>query len=225
MQVHRINANTIKVSMNAEELKERGITILDLLGNKDEIQKFFYDILSEVDTEHEFTKEQPVTFQVMPSNSGLELLISKVPDGEEKPKSNKDDPLRQLLEGLGEKNFKPANADTIFGSSNGKSESSKEDLNSNRRIFKFENIDSAISLADALVVPELASSLYVYRHTYYLDCAFLDSGFSEIKPSDAWVIANEFGQGMTEKEFAPIKKMGKCLIRQDALNNLRQYFD
>lgn len=224
MQVHRINANTIKVSMNAEELKERGITILDLLGNKNEIQKFFYEILSEVDTEHEFTKEQPVTFQVMPSNSGLELLISKVPDGEEKEKPAKDDPLRQLLEGLGEKNLKPASADTIFGSSKGKN-NSNEEVNENRRIFKLENIEAAISLADALVVPELASSLYVYRHTYYLDCAFLDSGFSEMKPADAWIIANEFGQGMTEKEFAPIKKMGKCLIRQDALDNLRHYFD
>ena len=224
MQVHRINANTIKVSMNAEELKERGITILDLLGNKNEIQKFFYEILSEVDTEHEFTKEQPVTFQVMPSNSGLELLISKVPDGEEKEKPAKDDPLRQILEGLGEKNLKPASADTIFGSSKGKN-NSNEEVNENRRIFKLENIEAAISLADALVVPELASSLYVYRHTYYLDCAFLDSGFSEMKPADAWIIANEFGQGMTEKEFAPIKKMGKCLIRQDALDNLRHYFD
>lgn len=225
MQVHRINANTIKVSMNAEELKERGITILDLLGNKNEIQKFFYDILSEVDTEHEFTKEQPVTFQVMPSNSGLELLISKVPDGKEKDKPAEDDPLRQLLEGLGEKNFKPATAETIFDSSNKKNNNSTEDVNSNRRIFKLENIEAAISLADALVVPELASSLYVYRHIYYLDCAFLDSGFSEMKPADAWVIANEFGQGMTEKEFAPIKKMSKCLIRQDALNNLRHYFE
>lgn len=210
--------------MNAEELKERGITILDLLGNKNEIQKFFYEILSEVDTEHEFTKEQPVTFQVMPSNSGLELLISKVPDGEEKEKPAKDDPLRQLLEGLGEKKLKPASADTIFGSSKGKN-NSNEEVNENRRIFKLENIEAAISLADALVVPELASSLYVYRHTYYLDCAFLDSGFSEMKPADAWIIANEFGQGMTEKEFAPIKKMGKCLIRQDALDNLRHYFD
>lgn len=224
MQVHRINANTIKVSMNAEELKERGITILDLLGNKNEIQKFFYDILSEVDTEHEFTKEQPVTFQVMPSNSGLELLISKVPDGEEKEKPAKDDPLRQLLEGLGEKNFNSTSADAIFDSSKDKN-NSNEEVNENRRIFKLENIEAAISLADALMVPELASSLYVYRHTYYLDCAFLDSGFSEMKPADAWVIANEFGQGMTEKEFAPIKKMGKCLIRQDALDNLRHYFD
>lgn len=47
----------------------------------------------------------------------------------------------------------------------------------------------------------------------------------ELKPEDTWVIANEYGNGMTEKQFQKIKKNAKCLIRQDALGNLRQYFD
>ena len=80
MEVHRISENTIRVTMDADELKERGITMLDLLGNKSQIQHFFYQILSEVDTDHTFAKGDPVTFQVMPSSSGLELLISKVPE-------------------------------------------------------------------------------------------------------------------------------------------------
>ena len=75
MEVHRISENTIRVTMDADELKERGITMLDLLGNKSQIQHFFYQILSEVDTDHTFAKGDPVTFQVMPSSSGLELLI------------------------------------------------------------------------------------------------------------------------------------------------------
>ena len=50
MEVHRISENTIRVTMDADELKERGITMLDLLGNKSQIQHFFYQILSEVDS-------------------------------------------------------------------------------------------------------------------------------------------------------------------------------
>ena len=49
--------------------------------------------------------------------------------------------------------------------------------------------------------------------------------WDELKPEDTWVIANEYGNGMTEKQFQKIKKNAKCLIRQDALGNLRQYFD
>lgn len=157
MEVHRISENTIRVTMDADELKERGITMLDLLGNKSQIQHFFYQILSEVDTDHTFAKGDPVTFQVMPSSSGLELLISKVPDSDEDVSDNPNDQLRDLLKGLG------------AGSDN--------------------------------------------------------DNYVELKPEDTWVIANEYGNGMTEKQFQKIKKNAKCLIRQDALGNLRQYFD
>ena len=192
MEVHRISENTIRVTMDADELKERGITMLDLLGNKSQIQHFFYQILSEVDTDHTFAKGDPVTFQVMPSSSGLELLISKVLDSDDrKTKINNQDKL----------------------------------ISDNRRVFKIDSIDLVAALADALKVDGLASSLYTYHHEYYLDLAYLDDNYVELKPEDTWVIANEYGNGMTEKQFQKIKKNAKCLIRQDALGNLRQYFD
>ncbi|MBD5430328.1 adaptor protein MecA [Lactobacillus sp.] len=218
MQVHRISKNTIRVTMDADELKERGITMLDLLGNKSQIQHFFYDILGEVDTDHTFAKNDPVTFQVMPSSSGLELLISKVPDDQDEGDNSQQDQLRQLLEGLGQ----DASNDEI---NNQQPKNSTEEVIDSRRIFKIKNIDLVIGLADSLKVDGLASSLYVYRHNYYLDLAFLDHGLVEMTPSDAWVIANEFGTGMTEKKFRRIKNQAKCLIMQDALGNLRHYFD
>lgn len=217
MEVHRISENTIRVTMDADELKERGITMLDLLGNKSQIQHFFYQILSEVDTDHTFAKVDPVTFQVMPSSSGLELLISKVPDSDEDVSDNPNDQLRDLLKGLG------------AGSDNDdrKTEINDQDklISDNRRVFKIDSIDLVAALADALKVDGLASSLYTYHHEYYLDLAYLDDNYVELKPEDTWVIANEYGNGMTEKQFQKIKKNAKCLIRQDALGNLRQYFD
>ncbi|HBG91548.1 MAG TPA: adaptor protein MecA, partial [Lactobacillus acetotolerans] len=78
MQVNHIDENTIRVRINKEELAQRGLKVLDLLGDKNKIQHFFYSILDEVDTDHTFTKNAPVTFQVMPNNGGLDLLITKV---------------------------------------------------------------------------------------------------------------------------------------------------
>lgn len=98
-------------------------------------------------------------------------------------------------------------------------------ISDNRRVFKIDSIDLVAALADALKVDGLASSLYTYHHEYYLDLAYLDDNYVELKPEDTWVIANEYGNGMTEKQFQKIKKNAKCLIRQDALGNLRQYFD
>ena len=63
MQVDHINENTIRVRINKNELAHRGLKVLDLLGDKQKIQQFFYSILSEVDTDHTFTQGVPVTFR------------------------------------------------------------------------------------------------------------------------------------------------------------------
>ena len=217
MEVHRISENTIRVTMDADELKERGITMLDLLGNKSQIQHFFYQILSEVDTDHTFAKGDPVTFQVMPSSSGLELLISKVPDSDDDSSNNPNDQLRDLLKGLGAGDDDQRKTEI--------NDDREKLVSDNRRVFKLDSIDLVAALADALKVEGLASSLYTYHHEYYLDLAYLDDNYVELKPEDTWVIANEYGNGMTEKQFQRIKKNTKCLIGQDALENIREYFD
>ena len=217
MQVHRINENTIQVNIDAAELKERGITMLDLLGNKSQIQSFFYQILNEVDGDHTFAKDDPVTFQVMPSSSGLELLISKVGANQDSNDAN-DDQLKQLLDGLGDLGEKSDTRKTLI--SDQTSQSSKV----NRQVYVLDNIDMVAGLADALKVEGLASSLYTYLHQYYLDLAFLDDNYIEMKPADAWAIANEFGNNISLKKFQKIKIKAKQLIEEDALGNLRQYF-
>ena len=198
MEVHRISENTIRVTMDADELKERGITMLDLLGNKSQIQHFFYQILSEVDTDHTFAKGDPVTFQVMPSSSGLELLISKVPDSDDDSSNNPNDQLRDLLKGLGAGDDDQRKTEI--------NDDREKLVSDNRRVFKLDSIDLVAALADALKVEGLASSLYTYHHEYYLDLAYLDDNYVELKPEDTWVIANEYGNGMTEKQFQRIKK-------------------
>ncbi|QNQ80746.1 adaptor protein MecA [Lactobacillus sp. PV034] len=221
MQVHRINENTIQVNIDADELKERGITMLDLLGNKSQIQNFFYQILNEVDGDHSFAKDDPVTFQVMPSGSGLELLISKVGNNVSDQSDKGDAQLKQLLDGLGD--LQKTGDKNAFRKT--KIEEETPDLlQSQRRIYVLKGIEMVAGLADTLKVEGLASSLYTYLHQYYLDLAFLDDNYIEMKPEDAWVIANEFGNNISLKKFNKIKPKAKRLIEEDALGNLRQYF-
>lgn len=218
MQVRKINESTIQVSMDVDELKQRGVTMLDLLGNKNQIQKFFYQILQEVDVDHTFAKNEPVTFQVMPSNTGLELLISKSVEGED---NQVPDQLQQLLAGLDKKASKDDRNTEIVNDSD--SNANVELAENTRRVFKLKNIDYVVGLADSLFVDGLASSLYIYHHEYYLDLAFIDE-YAEMKPNDVWAIANEFGLGMSMKKFNKIKPKAKPIIFQDALGNLRHYF-
>ncbi len=242
MQVDHINENTIRVRINKDELAHRGLKVLDLLGDKQKIQQFFYSILSEVDTDHNFTQGVPVTFQVMPNNGGLDLMITKI-------KPDDADNLRQMIE--------PMNSDTNQTQAEPDSrrsffdldpkddvnteldpikeeqlESSNQDNAANTQYLKFQNhhsysfdkLGNIVELADSLKVSDLASSLYYLRGKYYLKLAFLDENYAELKPTDTWAIANEYGIKIDDEEMKTVKETGKCLLNRDALEYIRYYF-
>ncbi|AXY25108.1 hypothetical protein CL176_03165 [Suicoccus acidiformans] len=77
MEMEHINENLIKVLIDAEDLEKRGINFLDLIGDQQSVERFFYSILEEVDVDHHFRESETVTFQVMPNRDGLELYISR----------------------------------------------------------------------------------------------------------------------------------------------------
>lgn len=242
MQVDHINENTIRVRINKNELAHRGLKVLDLLGDKQKIQQFFYSILSEVDTDHTFTQGVPVTFQVMPNNGGLDLMITKI-------KPDDADNLRQMIEPMNsETNQTQAEPDSrrsffdldpkddvnteLDPIKEEKLESSNQENAVNIQYWKFQNhhsysfdeLGNLVELADSLKVSDLASSLYYLRGKYYLKLAFLDENYAELKPADAWAIANEYGIKIDDEEMKMVKETGKCLLNRDALDYIRYYF-
>lgn len=242
MQVDHINENTIRVRINKNELAHRGLKVLDLLGDKQKIQQFFYSILSEVDTDHTFTQGVPVTFQVMPNNGGLDLMITKI-------KPDNADNLRQMIEPMNsETNQTQAEPDSrrsffdldpkddvnteLDPIKEEKLESSNQENAVNTQYWKFQNhhsysfdeLGNLVELADSLKVSDLASSLYYLRGKYYLKLAFLDENYAELKPADAWAIANEYGIKIDDEEMKTVKETGKCLLNRDALDYIRYYF-
>lgn len=242
MQVDHINENTIRVRINKSELAHRGLKVLDLLGDKQKIQQFFYSILSEVDTDHTFTQGVPVTFQVMPNNGGLDLMITKI-------KPDDADNLRQMIEpmnsGTNQTQAEPDSRRSFFDLDpkddvnteldpikEEKLESSNQENAVNIQYWKFQNhhsysfdeLGNLVELADSLKVSDLASSLYYLRGKYYLKLAFLDENYAELKPADAWAIANEYGIKIDDEEMKTVKETGKCLLNRDALDYIRYYF-
>lgn len=213
MQVDHIDENTVRVRITKQELENRGVKILDLLGDKTKIQQFFYSILDEIDTDHNFADNTPVTFQVMPNNGGLDLLISKVPG----MKPGTFPPI----DGDKRRSFFDLDDDT----ESKKEQKDEEDWSKQKRqLYRFDDLGIVVELADNLKVSDLAASLYYLKGKYYLDLAFLDEDYAELTPADAWTIANEYGIRVEGSEIDYVKRAGKTIFRQDALGNLRQYF-
>ena len=232
MQVEHINENTIRVRINKAELEKRGLKVLDLLGDKDKIQQFFYSILDEIDTDHSFSQDAPVTFQVMPNNGGLDLLITKTTEKDR-------DKLSKLFENdfgdLKKSKFGDSRRSFLDLEDDGTNDVGTTDSNKpkvkkafwklqKKQAYSFNDFNDVTELAGSLLASDLSSSLYFERGLFYLDLAFIDENYVEIKPEDAWIIANEYGTKVKTADMARIRTTSKCLIERDALEQLRHYF-
>ena len=90
--------------------------------------------------------------------------------------------------------------------------------------YCFNDLNQVVELADSLLAADLESSLYFERGKFYLELTFTDTDYAEIKPADAWAIANEYGIKVKANEMARVRINGKQIIAHDDLGCLRHYF-
>ena len=217
MEMEHINDNTIRVLIKSEDLADRGITFLDLLGNHNEIENFFYSILEEVDIEEEFKGSEAVTFQVLPKGDGLELFISKnitpedIEEMGEFVEGFSDEPgeaLRQTIADQLQENSKETEAKPL------------------PRTFIFEMVDfeQMVLLAKEIQLDGVLSNLYSMAGFYFLELEFLDELISHGQIEDSLAYLAEFARRSTATSEV-LAEHGKLLMERDALALTRYYFE
>lgn len=220
MEMEHINDNTIRVIIKNEDLEARGITLLDLMGNKKDIERFFYSILEEVDEKAEFQDSDSVTFQVLPNRNGLELLISKnlgLPEGfpflDLDDEADEED-IQELQSLLKEK----IEHEQAF------KEASDEDLmDTTNQVFYVPNFEDLLALSDNVKIENGLSNLYVYEDKYYLELVYVDELTDyELNKNRALVL--EYAQ--PSQYLGPyLQEHGKLLMKRTALELLSYYFN
>lgn len=243
MEMEKVNENTIRVLLGNEDLTERGITVLDLLGNQKEIESFFFSILEEVDKDHEFRDNDAVTFQLIPNQNGLELFITKVdPNKDNNPmdvkKSDLPDPEQQkdysnmgvgseLAEYIRKQiagNSDLAKKATLDDDGDGVSGYLDENADDQYHyIVSFEDFEDFISLAKAFKYEGSITNLYNLDGKYYLELVFFGDQMSPSEIQDAMALVYEYGK--KEKfESSVVKERGKCLMEHAAIELARYHF-
>lgn len=220
MEMDRLNENTIRVILSTEDLQERGVTFLDLLGNKKQIETFFYSILDEVDKNHVFTNNEPVTFQIMPNKEGLELLISKSDDSE----GSGSLPLNGLQNSVGaSENNNLDKVGTEEYDSDTAPYLNDPDTPTKTVIVEFKDFEDYVQLANLLHLESGISNLFEYNDKYYLQLILFTDEMHEMTYSDVLALLSEYSF-KTKVTAAVLSEYGQEIMSKTALELTRYYF-
>ncbi|MFC6180075.1 adaptor protein MecA [Lactiplantibacillus daowaiensis] len=242
MEMERINEDTIRVLIGNDDLNERGIRVLDLLGNHKQIESFFYSILEEVDVDHQFQDNDAVTFQVLPNRNGLELFISKnsenlqdtIAKATQSPNQSGDHDMQDDVSDYLKR--KLMQTDTDGGDQpQGVQHNQTKDTNdldpyiddpdtpTKEYVLKFDNFEDVISLAQIFRPDGLASNLFKYRDNYYLELVFFVDQSSTGIIQDDVAVALEYAH-RTKVTADVLLEHGEKVMSNAALETVRHYF-
>lgn len=247
MEMERINDDTIRVLVTNDDLADRSISVIDLLGNQEEIEKFFRSILEEVDVDNDFAENEAVTFQVLPNRNGLELFISKNVEnnnlmtdmmenimGDRDNVESKDDVTDTLLEQLlghdtsddqpKRPRQKAGNRVNDATSVTGGPENVVEKTIS-PVILKFADFEMVIQLAQALRGKHVfEDSMLIEYHSEYFVELTLDTTLPKDELINITAIAREFGT-LTPVAAEVLGEHGRVIFANAAIESVLKYFN
>lgn len=230
MEMEHINKNTIRVLIDNNDLSARGITILDLLGDHQQIEDFFYSILREVDTEHQFQNNDSVTFQVMPTENGLELFISKndpnAPDGGQA--ANNEQIARYIKQNLA-RSASARQGQTPDSAQPQPTQPAQDNAAEPHqadswRVVVFNSFEDLIDFARIAEDDDTVSELYKYDGKYYLTLQYFQPVENDALVKDSLALAYEYGNP-TAVTPVYLSEHGKKLMAVSALHTIRRYFN
>ena len=218
--MEHINENTIRVLIENADLEERGVTFLDLLGNHKQIENFFYSILEEVDVEEQFHESDAITFQVLPSGTGLELFISKGgPINDQLEFSSASENLnseefsqyikKQMVQNLN-KSEKETEIEHL--------EDEMQDV-----VLRLNQFEDMIELSKMMHLDNAISNLFLYKERYYLNLVFFINEMTERSAEEEIALALEFAE-KTSVTQGILEEHGKMIMEKKALELTRHYF-
>jgi len=241
MEMERFNEDTIRVLIGNDDLNERGIRVLDLLGNHKQIESFFYSILEEVDVDHQFQDNDAVTFQVLPNRNGLELFISKNSENLQdtiakatQPNQSSDQNMQDDVSDYLKRKLMQTDTDSSDQSQGVQHNQTKDtndldpyiedpDTPTKEFVLQFDSFEDVISLAQMFRPDGLASNLFKYRDKSYLELVlFVDQSSTGVIQDDV-AVALEYAH-QTKVTADVLLEHGEKVMSNAALETVRHYF-
>ena len=246
MEMKQISDSTIKITIQLEDLEERGMEMADFLVPQEKTEEFFYTILDELEMPDNFLDSGMLSFRVTPKPDKVDVFVTKskldknlsfedladLPDMDELSHMSPDEFLKTLEKSILEKSKEDIEAVQSLETAEAeeREQLSQEEAdeqsaeNAERYIYyilRFEDIKVAAAFAQTVDYKIDLSELYKYDSAYYLTILVDVEGFPERYP--AWLLAKmrEFADD-SDITRAVLQEHGHLLLVTDAVSGLQK---
>lgn len=241
MKMKQISDSTIKITIQLEDLEERGMEIADFLVPQEKTEEFFYAILDELEMPESFLDSGMLSFRVTPKPDKLDVFVTKskidqqldfddlseLPDMEELSHMTPDEFIKTLEKTISDKTKGDAEAIHHL---------EQEELRDNQEnkevselpasqyiyfILHFSTLQQVMDFAKTVTYSVDTSELYKMESDYYLT-VLVDT---EHQPSQypTWLLAiiREYADD-SEVTRAVLQEHGHLLMVSGAIENLKK---
>lgn len=241
MKMKQISDSTIKITIQLEDLEERGMEIADFLVPQEKTEEFFYAILDELEMPESFLDSGMLSFRVTPKPDKLDVFVTKskidqqldfddlseLPDMEELSHMTPDEFIKTLEKTISDKTKGDAEAIHHL---------EQEELRDNQEnkevselpasqyiyfILYFSTLQQVVDFAKTVTYSVDTSELYKMESDYYLT-VLVDT---EHQPSQypTWLLAiiREYADD-SEVTRAVLQEHGHLLMVSGAIENLKK---
>lgn len=247
MKMKQINDSTIKITIQLEDLEERGMEMSDFLVPQEKTEEFFYTILDELEMPENFLDSGMLSFRVTPKPDKVDVFVTKskldknldfndladLPDMDELSQMSPDEFLKTIEKSIFEKSkddleavqsLETAEANHDQSSSEEGTNKTEQSETSERYIYfilHFNDLTAAVSFAKSVDYQIDLSELYKYDSVYYLTILVDVEGLPDSYPS--WLLAKmrEFAED-SDITRAVLQEHGQLLLVTDAVANLQK---
>jgi len=246
MEMKQISDSTIKITIQLEDLEERGMEMADFLVPQEKTEEFFYTILDELEMPDNFLDSGMLSFRVTPKPDKVDVFVTKskldknlsfedlaeLPDMDELSHMSPDEFLKTLEKSIFEKSKEDIEAVQSLETAEAEEgaqfsqEAADEQLTENAEryiyyILRFEDIKAAAAFAQTVDYKIDLSELYKYDSVYYLTILVDVEGCPERYP--AWLLAKmrEFADD-SDVTRAVLQEHGHLLLVTDAVSGLQK---
>lgn len=242
MKMKQISDSTIKITIQLDDLEERGMELSDFLVPQEKTEDFFYAIMDELDMPESFLDSGMLSFRVTPKNDRLDIFVTKsnvtqnldfnnlpdLPEMEDLANMSPDEFIKSLEKSIEEHSKGDKEAVDyleLVENNDLQDEMAQEDGSMSDRyiyyILEFKNLKEAVNYVQMVDYEVDTSELYKIGESYYLT-VLIDL---ENKPGryPAWLLARMREHANdTDMSRAYLQEHGHLLLVTDAVQNLRK---